>query len=120
MGSRYNRRYTTSTVLCGVGPWVPESSQVVMAVDVGVCAWEDFGVAPTGGRRHVPRPYFSLSAPDAGRSEASGSIDWTARRAAAAAGCERRRVERARVTAEFAEARAHGLAARHATKLTRL
>ncbi len=68
----------------------------------------------------MPRPYFSLDAPDSGSATAAGEIDWLARFAAARAERLRHREERRRAQAEFAEARRHGLAARHATKLARL
>ncbi|GAB3838933.1 hypothetical protein [Dactylosporangium cerinum] len=68
----------------------------------------------------MPRPYFSLEAPDAGSIAADGSVDQRARLAARAAEWQRRREEKLRVRAEFAEARAHGLAARHAVKLARI
>ncbi len=64
----------------------------------------------------MPRPYFSLEAPGSG----SDVIDGAARLAAQAAAWHRRHEEKARARAEFAEARRHGLAARHATKLARL
>ncbi len=68
----------------------------------------------------MPRPCFSLDAPGAGRVTSFDAIDWDARFAAARAERQRQRDEKARARAEFAEARRHGLAARHATKLARL
>lgn len=71
----------------------------------------------------MPRPYFSLDAPDSGSAtpvDQVGQVDWLARFAAARADRQRHREERRRAQAEFAEARRHGLAARHATKLARL
>src|SRR3954463_3929264 len=91
-----------------------------MALDAVVGGQENGGAAPTGGRRHVPRPYFSLSAADSDSTAPLGPVDWDARLAASAAQCRRRQEEKLRARAEFAEARAHGLAARHAAKLARL
>ena len=68
----------------------------------------------------MPRPYFSLDAPDSGSATPVEQIDWLARFAAARADRQRHREERRRAQAEFAEARRHGLAARHATKLARI
>ncbi len=64
----------------------------------------------------MPRPCFALDTTDS----AAGLSGWEARFAALSAERERRIAAKARMRAEFAEARAHGLAARHATKLTRL
>lgn len=67
---------------------------------------------------------FPQTTQDAGPSRSVKSaiepIDLDARFAATIAERRRRQEERARVRAEFAEARRYGLAARHATKLTRL
>jgi hypothetical protein len=68
----------------------------------------------------VPRPYFSLDAPGSGSATTPEPAASAARLAASATDWQRRRDARARVRTEFAEARTHGLAARHATKLTRL
>lgn len=46
-------------------------------------------------------------------------LDWRARLAAQNAEWRRRRAERAEVRRQFAEARRHGLAARHTAKLRR-
>ena len=68
----------------------------------------------------MPRPYFSLDAPDSGSATPVEQIDWLARFAEERAERQRHREERRRAQAEFAEARRHGLAARHATKLARI
>ncbi|MFF5231362.1 hypothetical protein, partial [Dactylosporangium sp. NPDC000521] len=65
-----------------------------------------------------------MSAPLSGPAPCVAEVDWAAvgaaRCAAAAEEFRRRREARSRAKAEFAEARTHGLAARHATKLARL
>ena len=68
----------------------------------------------------MPRPYFSLDAPVSGPLPPFESIDWDAKFAAARAERWHRRETRLRARADHAEARRHGLVARHATKLSRL